>query len=123
MPRVARSPAGRFFGTAAVEVRQVGQPPQGRTDWVSKIFIPVAVAVVGAVLVTALTPVGDRLRELLFPTKLAVPGSVTLDGDPARGAQLTLDGKRVDAANEAGQFILKDVGVGTHVLKASTPTS
>jgi PASTA domain len=94
-----------------------------RSEWMWKLVVPIVVAVVGAVLVTALTPVGDGLREMLFPTEAVVSGSVTIEGRPASGATLVLDGEEVDAANEAGTFVLTGVGDGTHLLEAYTPYS
>jgi hypothetical protein len=94
------------------------QEPAGkrRSQVISKIFIPVVVAVLGAIAVGALTPVGDKLRELLFPTKVAVSGTVVAYGQPAASAEVKLDGKHKDTTKGSGTFLIEDVGVGTHHL-------
>jgi cytochrome c5 len=89
----------------------------------SKLVIPIAVAVIGAVLVTALTPLGDNLRELLFPTKADVSGSVTLNGEPARAAQVALDGERTTETDDEGRFRIQDVDDGRHELEISALNS
>ena len=99
------------------------QPGGGRPDWLSKLVLPIAVAVVGAILVTALTPLGDNLRELLFPTKADVSGTVTVSGMRAAGARLVLDGEPVGAADDEGTFVLRDVGDGSHTLEIKAVSS
>jgi hypothetical protein len=86
-------------------------------EWIGKLVVPVVVAVLGALLIGALTPVGDGLRELLFPTKAAVTGSAAIDGQPAPGAHLTLDGEDAGDADAAGAFLFVGVGKGTHLLQ------
>jgi hypothetical protein len=99
-----------------------GTPPAGdhqgrqRPDLLMKLVLPVAVAVVIAILVAALTPVGDNLRELFFPTKADVSGSVTVDGQPAAGAQLTLDNEGAGNTDDQRRFVIDDVGDGHHTL-------
>jgi hypothetical protein len=88
-----------------------------RRDWVWKVVVPIAVAVVGALLVGALTPIGDGLRELLFPTEVAVTGSAVVNGQPAAHALLTLDGEPLGEADETGAFLLMGVRAGTHELR------
>jgi PASTA domain len=91
------------------------QPGGRRPDWLSKVVIPVLVAVLGAILVTALTPLGDSLRELFFPTKVDIKGRVAVENVPAAGARIAL-GDDVTRANDAGEFVLRDVGTGRHTL-------
>lgn len=86
-------------------------------EWIGKVVVPVVVAVLGALFVGALTPVGDGLRELLFPTKAAVTGSAVVAGQPAPGAHLTLDGESAGDADAAGAFLFVGVGRGTHLLR------
>jgi PASTA domain len=82
----------------------------------TKVVVPVVVAVIGAVLVTALTPVGEQMRELFFPTKATVRGSVVIAGTSAAHAELELDDDRSVTADEAGSFLIDDVGDGDHTL-------
>lgn len=89
----------------------------------SKLVLPIVVAVLGAILVTALTPLGENLRELLFPTKADVSGSVTVDGRRAAGARLVLDGERVAPADDEGTFVLRNVGNGDHTLEIKAVSS
>ena len=92
------------------------QKPRKRSEWVSQLVFPVIVVILGAVLVTAFTPLGTSMRELLFPTKVTVAGSVTVDGKPAVSVHLKLDG--VDSGNTdvGGRFLLTGVGKGQHRL-------
>jgi hypothetical protein len=90
---------------------------------VPKLLIPVAAAVIGAILVTALTPLGENLRELLFPTKADVSGVVTVNGHAAAGARIVLDTHLVAAADYEGKFLLRDVSDGDHTLKIKAVSS
>jgi PASTA domain len=81
---------------------------------VSQLVFPVIVAVLGAVLVTAFTPLGASLRELLFHTRATVAGSVSLDGKPAVSVHLKLDGVDLGNTDTDGRFLLTDVGKGQH---------
>jgi hypothetical protein len=74
------------------------------------------VAVLGAVLVTALTPLGTSMRELLFHTRATVTGSVTIDGKPAASVHLKLDGVDSGDTDADGRFLLTGVGKGQHRL-------
>jgi hypothetical protein len=84
--------------------------------WVSQLVIPVIVIILGAVLVTAFTPLGASLRELLFHTRATVTGSVTIDGKPAGSVQLKLDGMDEGNTDDGGRFLLTDVAKGQHRL-------
>lgn len=99
------------------------QPKPSRSDWMSKLVVPISVSVIGAILVTALTPLGDNLRELLFPTKAVVSGAVTTNGEGANDARLVLDQKNVDAPVGGGTFLISGVHAGTHVLEVRTVSS
>jgi PASTA domain len=76
----------------------------------------VIVVVLGAVLVTALTPLGTSMRELLFHTRATVAGSVTVDGKPAVSVHLKLDGVDSGNTDAGGRFVLTGVGKGQHRL-------
>jgi hypothetical protein len=92
------------------------QKRRKRPEWVSQLVFPVIVAVLGAVLVTALTPLGASLRELLFHTRATVAGSVTIDGKPAASAHLKLDGADSGDTDAGGRFLLTEVSKGQHRL-------
>jgi hypothetical protein len=98
------------------------QPGGRRPDWTSKVVIPVLVAVLGAILVTALTPLGDSLRELFFPTKIDVKGTVVIANSSAAGAEIAL-GDDVTRADDNGEFVVRDVGTGRHTLKIKSLNS
>jgi hypothetical protein len=85
-------------------------------EWVSQLVFPMIVAVLGAVLVTALTPLGASLRELLFHTRATVAGSVTVDGKPAASVHMKLDGADSGDTDAGGRFLLTNVGKGQHLL-------
>jgi beta-lactam-binding protein with PASTA domain len=72
--------------------------------------------------VLILNPLGLDLRERLFPTKAAVSGRVVLSGGgSAGGALLTLDGSAEENAGADGDFLITDVGTGTHRLDVTYP--
>jgi hypothetical protein len=84
--------------------------------WVLQIVFPVIVTILGAVLVTAFTPLGASLRELLFHTRATVAGSVTVDGKAAASVHLELDGVDEGNTDAGGRFFLTQVGKGQHRL-------
>jgi len=92
-----------------------GQKPE-RPQWVSQLVFPMIVAVLGAVLITALTPLGASLRELLFHTRATVTGSVAVDDKPAAGVHLKLDGVDWGNTDVDGRFLLTGVSKGQHRL-------
>jgi hypothetical protein len=92
------------------------RPRRHYPRWVNQLLVPVTIAVVGTLLVTALTPLGESLRELLFPTRAAVTGSVLFSGQPVVGAGLRLDGVDAGATGGDGRFLLVSVGRGEHRL-------
>ena len=77
-------------------------------------MLPVAVAL----LIAALTPLGDGVRELLFPTHAALSGSVTIGGRPVEGAVVSLDGEDAGRTDRGGAYLLTGVGDGSHVVTA-----
>jgi PASTA domain len=93
-----------------------GKEPPKIPEWVSLLVFPVIVTILGAVLVTAFTPLGASLRELLFHTRATVTGLVTVDGKPAGNVQLKLDGADEGNSDADGRFLLADVGKGQHQL-------
>jgi hypothetical protein len=101
-------------GSGAVETSR--RSPQ----WLTQVVLPVTVAVLGTLLVTALTPIGESVRELLFPTRAAVSGSVLLDGQPAGNAGVKLDGRAKGNADGDGRFFLTSVGRGAHRMRLET---
>jgi plastocyanin len=94
----------------------VSPEPRHGSEWMKQLIIPVAVSVAATLLVTALTPLGDSVRELLFPTRAAVTGSVHLDGVPVADARLKLDGADATSSDDEGRFLLTSVGDGEHRL-------
>jgi hypothetical protein len=87
-----------------------------RSAWASQLIFPVIVVVLGAVLVTAFTPLGTSIRELLFHTSATVAGSVTVDGKAAVRVHLKLDGVDSGNTDAGGRFLLTGVGKGQHRL-------
>jgi hypothetical protein len=87
-----------------------------RSAWASQLIFPVIVVVLGAVLVTAFTPLGTSIRELLFHTSAKVAGSVTVDGKAAVRVHLKLDGVDSGNTDAGGRFLLTGVGKGQHRL-------
>ena len=81
----------------------------------TKIVIPVVVAVIAALVIAIVTPLGENVKEFLFPTKAAVSGSVVLNGDPAAGARVAV-GDHSANADDRGTFVLTGIGKGTHTL-------
>jgi hypothetical protein len=93
-------------------------PPQSdRRDWTKNLVIPVLVAVLGGLLLVVFTPAGTWARELFFPTKAAVTGTVEMDGAPVPNAAVRLDDDDKTVATDAvGRFQLPDVRRGKHTL-------
>lgn len=88
-----------------------------RRDWTKNLVIPVLVAVLGGLLLVVFTPAGTSARELFFPTKAAVTGTVELDGAPVPKAAVRLDDDdKTVATDAAGRFQLTDVRRGKHTL-------
>ncbi|MGH2692431.1 MAG: carboxypeptidase-like regulatory domain-containing protein [Actinomycetota bacterium] len=83
---------------------------------VTKIVLGVAVPVVAAILVTAFTPLGDRLRELLFPTSSFVRGTIRMQDQPVAGARVVLDGREEVRSASDGAFVFGQVRAGNHEL-------
>lgn len=96
------------------EPAQERPSPVGRGAWRAQIVVPVVVAVLGALLVTALTPLGDLLAELVAPTRATVTGVVMLGEAPLEGATVTLDGETSVTTRSDGAFTLDDVRAGDH---------
>jgi hypothetical protein len=93
------------------------QPP-GKGFWsqtTTKVVAPVLVAVIAALLIGFVTPLGKNVTEFLFPTKAAVSGSVFLNGKPAAGARVAVD-EHTANADDRGTFVLTGIGTGTHML-------
>jgi hypothetical protein len=80
---------------------------------VKLLLIPIAVAVI----ITALTPLGSAIGELLFPTKAVVSGAVTMAGKPISGATVKLSGRDVGSTDAAGMFLIPDVDDGSYVIE------
>jgi PASTA domain len=94
-------------------------------DVTSKLVIPIVVAVVAALAIAVVTPLGEWLRELAFPTKAHVSGVAEFaGGKPAAGAQMTLDpegeNKDVGFTSESGAISIDGVGKGSHTLRIQT---
>jgi hypothetical protein len=92
---------------------------RGWQEWVRALIVPVAVAVA----IAALSPLGDGLRELIFPTRAAISGTVTLRGSVLAGATLELDGRPAGVTDGTGSFVLPGVGNGKHRIDGRTGES
>lgn len=101
--------------------RAGGAAPRQRPDLMTKVVFPIAVAVIGALAITALTPAGEKVREWLFPTKAAVRGSVSVTGQAASDVELQLDGDGRGNPRGDGTFLIDDVGTGSHTLRVEVP--
>lgn len=124
----SNGPNSQFRGVATVRQAAAAPPPPPRSgntgnsehkrgwpEWIRASIVPVLVAVA----VAGLSPLGDGLRELFFPTRASVTGAVTLRGSPLPDAALELDGRPVGATDENGSFVLARVGNGQHRLDAA----
>jgi hypothetical protein len=105
-------------GDMSATPRDPSAPPQrDRRDWTKNLVIPVLVAVLGGLLLVVFTPAGTWARELFFPTKAAVTGTVEMDGAPVPKAAVRLDDDdKTVATDTAGRFQLTDVRRGKHTL-------
>lgn len=87
----------------------------------NKVVAPMVVAVLGALLVAALTPLGDGIRELLFPTRVTVVGTVTIPQTSLTALRVSLDGGEPRQTEAA--FRLQDVRAGQHRLELTSAGS
>ncbi len=87
----------------------------GRPNWI-KPALAILVPVVAALLITILTPFGDRLRDVLFPSTSIVRGVVRLQGNPVPAADVLLDGREHTVTEPNGSFVLRGVPAGDHSL-------
>lgn len=89
-----------------------------RPEWVRNLVVPVLVTVIGGLLVAITTPAGAAVREVFFPTRVAVSGVVESGGVPVRDARVQVGADGPNAStDEAGRFQLTDVGNGKHDLR------
>ena len=93
-----------------------GRPAGGWPAW-TKTVATVAVPVMVAILVTALSPLGETLRELVFPTSAAGQGTIMLSGSPLSGAQILIDGEQEGASDSDGSFLITGLEKGEHELR------
>jgi hypothetical protein len=76
---------------------------------------PVLLVVIPALLITALSPAGEGLRELLFPTRVSVTGTLALpEGNFPNLAAVLDDETRVPTPS--GTFEFEGVSKGNHVI-------
>ncbi|MDP8930897.1 MAG: carboxypeptidase-like regulatory domain-containing protein [Actinomycetota bacterium] len=87
----------------------------GGRNWI-KPALAILVPVVAALLITILTPLGDRLRDLLFPSTSTVRGLVRLQGNSVPAADVLLDGREHAVSEANGSFVLRGVPAGDHTL-------
>ena len=109
------------MGTDSTPPAGNGQSPK-RPDLMTGLVLPVLVAIITTGAIAVLTPAGVWLRELVFPTSADVSGSALVNGQPATGAQLALDGRSAGKTDAQGAFLLEDVGKGKHRVKVQTTT-
>lgn len=88
---------------------------RARANWI-KPTLAILLPVVTALLITILSPLGDRLRDRLFPSTSSVRGVVHLNGNPLRAADVLLDGKEHAETEVNGSFVLPGIPAGDHVL-------
>lgn len=80
------------------------------------VVLPVLTGLFTAVLVTALTPLGDWLKELVSPTLATVQGVVHMHGRPVPDATVLVDGEQRGATATDGSFLVTDLRRGRHEL-------
>lgn len=97
------------------EPASASAPTKPSKSALTKFVLPVVLPVVIAILVTAFTPVGERLRNALFPSSSTVRGTVKVQNKPLAGADVSSGGKRV-TTDGSGVFVLGKVNQGDHVL-------
>jgi hypothetical protein len=77
---------------------------------------PILIVVIPALLIAALTPVGEGLRELLFPTRVTVTGTLQLPQGDFPDLVLALDEETRVPPDESGAFRFDGVGKGNHTI-------
>jgi hypothetical protein len=91
--------------------------PSKRPEWTKTLIIPVLVTVIGGLLVAVTTPAGSAVREVFFPTRVALSGIVESGGSPVGSASVRVDDHGPNGnTDETGRFQLADVDNGNHNL-------
>jgi hypothetical protein len=85
--------------------------------WTSKLVIGPLVAGLTAVIVAVVTPVGENLRELLFPTLTVVEGFVQKGAKPVPRVKVVLDESTTVSTTDSGRFLFQNVSWGVHAYK------
>jgi PASTA domain len=98
-------------------------PPEARDRtrgwWATHIrphLLPVLLGVIPALLITALTPLGEGLRELLFPTRVTVAGTLDLPQGNFPNLELVLDDDTRVTPEGSGAFEFDGVPNGNHTI-------
>jgi hypothetical protein len=76
---------------------------------------PVLLVVIPALLITALSPAGEGLRELLFPTRVSVTGTLALPQGNFPNLAAVLD-EETRVATTSDTFTFEGVSKGSHVI-------
>ena len=96
--------------------------PSNEKSWIGKVLpelIALVVGVVGGILATAFTGVGEDLRERITPTKSIVLGYVTEAGESWTNGTVMLDPPTVPATattDSSGGFYFEGLRLGGHVI-------
>jgi hypothetical protein len=93
-------------------------PDEGEGSWwKNKFVIGPLVAGVTVIFVAVATPVGERVREALFPTSIVVEGSVLKSGKPAAQLRILLDDSTTTTTTDSGKFLFENVSKGVHAIQ------
>lgn len=95
---------------------------QGFRAWLDKHKVVTSVvggliALMFTILGVALSPLGDKLQERIFPTSAIVEGTILIGQVPVALMDVVLDERRTTRTRSMGEFFFDGVGSGIHSLQ------
>ncbi len=85
--------------------------------WKSKLVLGPLGAGIGAIFLALATPVGETIREFVFPTAAFVEGVVKKGQRPVPIIKVELDNKTATTTSHSGGFLFENVSSGVHFIK------
>lgn len=85
--------------------------------WGNKFVLGLLGAGLTAIIATLTTPIGERIRDSIFPTSAVVSGFVKREGKPVPTVKVVLNDKTTVTTTYSGRFLFQDVSSGVHSIK------
>ena len=84
--------------------------PEKKNIWISAVVVPI----LGIVIATIFTPLGNYVRNLIIPVKSVFEGMVKNEGKPVRNLDIYLDSLEQTNTDSNGKFIFTGIKKGKH---------